>query len=158
MFYLRTSGWRSGRGSNPWLPPLPWGLNVRQSEVPETEPVSTRKCLRCSSRFSWLRRSALRSSHVLASVVGRSLTPSGFWRMGSGGNSSLTGLAVEYACLGWMVRLASGREESTDRSMTDHVLFAPFPYKQATTGGFSHVPFLPSTTTTLPRCNPPQNL
>jgi hypothetical protein len=50
--------------------------------------------------------------------------------MGSGGSSSFAGLAVEYACLGWIARLG---EESTDRSMTDHVLFTPFPYKQATT-------------------------
>ena len=57
--------------------------------------------------------------------------------MGSGFGSSLAGLAVEYACPGWRTRLASGREESTDRSMSDHVLFTPFPYKQATTKGLN---------------------
>ena len=53
--------------------------------------------------------------------------------MGSGGSSSLAGLTVEYACPGRTARLASDLEESTDRSMSDHVLFTPFPYKQVTT-------------------------
>ena len=63
--------------------------------------------------------------------------------MGSGGSSSLTGLAVEYAYVGWITHLASGREESTDRSMVDHVLFTPFPYKQATTKDSDASPFFP---------------
>ena len=53
--------------------------------------------------------------------------------MGNGGSSSLVELAVEYAHLRWAARLTSGRQESTDRSMSDHVPFTPNPYKQVTT-------------------------
>ena len=61
------------------------------------------------------------------------MTPKGLWRTGNGGNSSWAELAVEYACLERMAHLASDPEESTDRSMTDHVVFAPSPYKEAET-------------------------
>ena len=75
-------------------------IRLNETRLSGAQPVKTHRCLRCSSRFSWLSRSAFRSSHVFASAVGRSLTPRGFPRMGSGGSSSFDGLAVEDACLG----------------------------------------------------------